>query len=333
MNDQILLLSRRDEDAEFCAELARRMNFAFTPIPKLDHALSIPKNAKVAVFISVDDDKDLENYNESDVYKSLEALQYILPESRVFAIADKMIFELPHLFRNPTIGHYLLRKYDEFCFDWVEKLIRHGLQDVPKDVEKLKEADAKEVKIHLTHSNDRIKAIKGAEALLTGKGFSDRCTQRILQALDELILNAIFDAPMDEKGRTYRKANLRDSELFLFGKEEVDVSVRIEKSMILLTVVDQFGSFSKDRALKVIQKDYATAGYTPDLNTQSGGLGLHGIVGSGLGFLIQIIPGERTETVVAFPYFKSFKDMKASFRSFTMLIQDRIALKIRLNKT
>ena len=321
MDNTIFFFTRRKEDEELCAKIAKKLNFKLVPLSKIEDVQAIKKNARSAVFVSVDDEKDLAHYAESDVYKALDALSKILPSSRVFALADKMLFELPHLFRNSAIGNYLLRRYDSFCLDWIPKVVLHAIDDHPLDLQGLKDPGAKEVKIKLTHSDDRPKALKGVENLLAQKKFNERAIHMILQALDELILNAIFDAPMDDKGRTYRKANPRNSELLLFDREEVEVGIVLNENSFLLRVLDHFGSFSKDRALKIIQKDYASMGYKADANTQSAGLGLHEITGSGLGFLIDVRPGKYTEAVLAFPHFKSFKDMRNSFRSFSIMIQ------------
>jgi hypothetical protein len=91
----------------------------------------------------------------------------------------------------------------------------------------------------LTHTKDRTAFI---ENILQGQhGFSSRMLNRVHTCLDELILNAIFDAPGDPGQQ--RLAQRKRSDLFeLSDKNKVEVKVWVPTSAHALAAGDQVGA-------------------------------------------------------------------------------------------
>lgn len=322
MDAKIFYVSHRDEDAKFCSAVSKRINMEAVPVTRPEVLPGLLQTYRQsAVFIDVDHERALDRSSETYVEAVIEKACLHIPSARLFALADKTIFELPKLNRIASIGNYCLRKYDEFAHEWTAKAVAHSMQEETTELQTFMDSNAKETRVKITHSHKKGIAVQGIEKLLLAKGLNERSAQIVLQAVDELIMNAIFDAPMDEKGRPYRRHVERDSAFELKGKEIIETGIVLNEKTILIYVKDNFGSFSTQKAMTLIQKDYSAASYKTEASTQSAGLGLHGIVASGLGLTINVDPKVSTQAMIAFPIFTSFKSMRTSFRSFALNVK------------
>jgi hypothetical protein len=323
MHGKIIFLSQNPKDAEFCQEIGRKLNMEVVAVGRAEGLMdSLIENRQSVVFLQSDHEGS--DYPASPFYlQSLveKALCY-LPPSRLFSLSEKSVFSSPKLNRTSSIATYCQRNYDSFAMDWVCKIVTSSLDTEIEALTHFKDGDAKELKIKLTHSQDKSKALLGFEKLLLAKKMNERAVQVVLQAVDELIMNALFDAPLDEKQRPYRKTEERDTDFFLFDREEIDLGIILNEETVVIHVTDHFGSLSREKAIALIQKDYTKSEYKTDAFVKSAGLGLHGVVGSGLGLFIEVAPKVSTQAILAFPIFKNFKSMRNSFRSFTLRVKD-----------
>jgi len=73
-------------------------------------------------------------------------------------------------------------------------------------------------------------------------------------------MNAIFDAPMDEKGRPYVVTSNATKILTKKEKKNRNWNYLNEKNHQIY-VKDHFGSFSSEKAMTLIQKDYMNRAY------------------------------------------------------------------------
>ena len=312
MSTRFILISQKKEDLDFFTKISVKMNCELHVFPLRDQLYDLLQDRQTIVIMDID---------SPDLIPSVqETISNCLPPHRVFAIISSTVVDLPMTSRTATIGHYFFRKYDAFAFNWIPKVIAHVFEKDPLDLQSYLDPGVKAGKIILKEATSRATTLEGVRKILLKKSIHERCVEAIVQALDELLMNAIYDAPIDKKERTYRKALARDTAFPLVEKEEVEVNVILNEQMILLSVRDQFGSFSKNAAMKLIQKDYTNTQYKADAFTQSAGLGLHGIIGSGFGLMLNVQPHIGTHAVLAFPLFKNFKSLRTSFRSFSLNI-------------
>jgi hypothetical protein len=324
MDGKIIFISDRTEDAEFCKAVGKKLGMDVVEavgIRGLNDALIL--NRQSVVFF----DMDVAKTAILSVQTVVDKLSEYLNPSRLFGISDQSIFELPKLSNSSSVGNYCLRKYDAFALNCVPKLVADCFLPEQSPIESFRDAGSKEVKVTLTHSKEKEKTLLGMEKLLLSKQMNERAAQIVLQGVDELIMNAIFDAPVDDRGRPYRKVIERDALLALFDRERVEIGIILNEDTIVLHVKDHFGTFSTEKAMKLIQKDYGSVAYKTDAFTLSAGLGLRGIIGSGIGLMIHVVPQVTTHAILTFPIFSNFKSMRTSFRSFSLKIQPTLPAK------
>ena len=105
----------------------------------------------------------------------------------------------------------------------------------------------------------------------------------------------------------------------MIEKEHVSVELAETEDYIGICVADKFGSLKKSLVLKFLGKDYQSTEYVPRTDDPGAGLGILGIIQSGLSLLFVSKPGVRTEVMLFFPRSPNYKQFKMGFRFVSLL--------------
>src|SRR5262249_23345514 len=132
-------------------------------------------------------------------------------------------------------------------------------------------------KIRLTRSTHKRAAIEAIQNHLQKQGVRGRLAALVAQATDELILNAIFDAPLDNHGSSLRHTLSRDSDFELAEREQVEIEVGSSGSYMGVSVTDQFGTLKRKTILNAL-----------NTNSKTQGLGLYKTLNSGLSLAFSV---------------------------------------------
>jgi hypothetical protein len=133
-------------------------------------------------------------------------------------------------------------------------------------------------------------------------GLSDEKLRRIEVSTDELLMNAMFDAPRDEQGRP-RFAALTDEERAtpqtFSAKEQVRLRFGSDARSFAISVHDKFGTLTREAVATHIARILEAGGPRPRPagSSASGGAGL-GLVltfGAANQLVVQTIPGKFTD--------------------------------------
>jgi hypothetical protein len=116
--------------------------------------------------------------------------------------------------------------------------------------------------------------------------------------LDEMIKNALFNAPVDNNGTFLYQHYDRKEDVVLSEMHSARLSCVVENDRIYLSVKDPFGSLTKNKLFSYLSKCY-----TKDLvhveNKKGGaGIGLHKMFRLSHNFVVNIIPGSYSEVIV-----------------------------------
>ncbi len=125
---------------------------------------------------------------------------------------------------------------------------------------------------------------------------------RIATVLEEMLMNAIYDAPVDHEGKPIYNHLSRTVELTLKPEQQGIVRFATDGMLIGVSVRDPFGSFNGSTLLRYLEANYA--GSAQDLNAKEGkggaGRGLHQIVENSDLVVFNIEPKKRTEVIALF---------------------------------
>jgi hypothetical protein len=249
------------------------------------------------------------------------ALMGCIAPERVIAVSDKPLNATPYLFSVPAFNHHVFRRYEEPAPRVYARLALACLMPDPFGAGQYVPDQTPVRRITLKSSAQKASAIEAVSNVFTKLGGHPRLVSLLGQTCDELIMNAMFSAPVDKKGARFRKALPRTSEFELAGQEIVTVEMAATQEYAVILVADQFGSLQKQAILPFIQKDYSTHAYRAKADEASAGLGLYGILQAGLSLLFITKPGARTEVAVFMPLGKTPKQMKEGFRFFSFIFK------------
>jgi hypothetical protein len=137
--------------------------------------------------------------------------------------------------------------------------------------------------------------------------------------MDELIINAIFDAPVTPDGKPLLATLDRDADFELQEKEHVDVILAATTDYMGACIVDQFGSLRKSTLLDTLAKYHEGKQRASASNPSEKGLGIAGALQAGMSLLYAAHPKVQTQVMLFFEKAETYKDFRMSFRFFSML--------------
>ncbi len=143
----------------------------------------------------------------------------------------------------------------------------------------------------ITHSAQRPQLVSELSAAVRERGQSARVASMAMLVADELISNAVHNAPCDAQGAHYRSEVARDTDLELDPQHQVRLRWGCDARYLAVEVTDQFGSLDRATILRSLaQKDVRESG---------GGAGM----GVALSYrscdhlVFNLAPGKRTEII------------------------------------
>jgi len=189
------------------------------------------------------------------------------------AITNLLVHPMPVLAEALTITAHKLVRNDLFG---AEKYLLWGTQ--------LHEVD-------VTRSMQRPKIVADLAEAVRARGQSARVASMAMLVADELISNAVHNAPCDADGNHYRSEVARDTDLELDAQHQVRLRWGCDARYFAIEVNDHFGSLDRGTILRALAKQ--------DVRESGGGAGM----GVALSYrscdhlVFNLAPGKRTEIV------------------------------------
>lgn len=150
------------------------------------------------------------------------------------------------------------------------------------------------------HSAQREELKEEVFAYLKKMGIRTTILDRVNAVLEEMLMNAIYDAPVDAAGKSLFNHRSRKEVVQLDTHQQASLNFCCDGSNIAVSVVDTFGALTKDMIIDYLISCYGgTAG---SLNEGKGGAGrgLHQIVEMADTTIFNVKKGVRTEVICLF---------------------------------
>jgi hypothetical protein len=153
-----------------------------------------------------------------------------------------------------------------------------------------------------------------------------RQAENIAAATHELLMNAVYDAPMTPEGR-YRYAHDRQAPVQLSPEEAVFCRVVCDGALLIVEVVDRFGSLRRSVACRSIARGIAAARVNDAaaaLDTSHGGagLGLHRVFQSAAATVLSVVRRKETRVAACFDLTLAARDLRGMPHSLHFLLKD-----------
>lgn len=189
------------------------------------------------------------------------------------AVTNLLVHQMPTLAEELTITAHKLLRRDLFG---LEKYLLWGVD--PRVAE-------------LTKGSDRAALVEQVANDLRTAGQSPRVSSMAMLVTDELLSNAVHNAPVDANGNHFRKDLARDQEVILQPNETVRLRWACDARYVAIEVNDSFGSLDRKTILHALGKN--------DVRESGGGAGM----GLALTYrscdhlVFNLSPGRKTEII------------------------------------
>lgn len=315
----IIGITERKEDLVFLAEVAKVHQTPITIIRNAEELRnSLGSSSKAFVFWDVDH-TDSQNPDYPTSYQSIATVikTYIYP-GRIFLMSTKPLIETPYVFQGPVFWHHFYRQYKPPAAFLASKILNQVEAVDPFGLEKYAPSGSKIQKITLNRSAEKAVAMTALGRVLNTLKIPNRLNEKVVQAVDEMIMNALFDAPV-KNGAQYRIESERTLNFSLTDREVIDIFFGISPECLSICVRDYFGTFHKEIAVRLLRNNYHDNQYQVKESTRAAGLGIYGIVLSGLSMLVVNRPGKMTEVMIFVPVVKNMKSFRDEVRFLSLV--------------
>ena len=172
--------------------------------------------------------------------------------------------------------------------------------------------------VHLTRLREykgRTAAIDEVLAYAEKVGVRRQVRSAIGQVCEELLMNALYDAPVDEQGNPiFAEVELK-ARLEQLSPRPVSIRYAVTETGFAVSVRDRFGRLDKATVLRYIDKCLHSSQQI-DRKTYGAGLGIYLIANAATHFVLNVAPGMATEVVCTFDR----KAARASLRALSVFV-------------
>jgi hypothetical protein len=130
-------------------------------------------------------------------------------------------------------------------------------------------------------------------------GVRRKYREAIEQCVDEMLMNALYDAPVDDQGKQIFADIPTKTRISLRMEQKVVVQYACDGRSFSVSVRDSFGALERNTVLKYLYK-CLHSDQQIDRKTGGAGLGLYLMANSSTRFLFNVLPGVATECVCVF---------------------------------
>ena len=313
---KLLLISSRPEDATFAEGVAEIAGVELLKAANPTEGVEVIEAQSPKVIFA--DVSSLEEYQafETAVADKLGLFSEKLDSNFIHFLTSEPLDKTPYLIGSPLFGHFVFKNFGDPREDGRHygRLIAATLGKRAFGLETLLRSGAKIQTVKLQSSAQKQGAVEAIRNYLLAAKFQPRMAGVIANAVDEILINAIFDAPVDEAGRSIYAAVSRATVLKLEGKHAVEVQIGFDGKYAAVTAVDFFGSLDKSKLLAHISKIYVEEEYKVKQSVAGAGIGLATVFRSGGSFFFASETSLKTEVTVLFKRTESFKEFRDQFR-------------------
>jgi hypothetical protein len=143
-----------------------------------------------------------------------------------------------------------------------------------------------------SHRDSRFERIR---VFFADRGVTGRTIDRISEVYEELVTNALYDAPLE--AGYFKKSIARTSDVDLPADRACEISYGIDHDTAYVRVRDTFGALTRARMVEVLTR-CNTTGVEIDDSRGGAGLGLWRVFSAASSVVVTVDPGRVTEVMI-----------------------------------
>lgn len=188
----------------------------------------------------------------------------------------------------------------ETSFKEISIVIDKLLGDTIFGVEKYLSKDVKIEELRVEDAHHKQRYIEHIVNYGKAVGIKPRLLLSIEAITDELIMNAIYNAPADETGKSKYEDTDRRNKVVLDEDEYATLRYGYDDEKFFVSITDTFGRLTKEKVLTYLHKCFTDPEHQVSDREGGAGLGLYMIYNLVHQFVINIRKGEMTEVIALF---------------------------------
>jgi hypothetical protein len=228
--------------------------------------------------------------------------------------AEPLRRSLRYLVESPAINHVLARRdFESAPPAWeVVMLARRLASGAAPPLAAYLDWGLSAIDLDVRATADRDAAAGQIQEFIAALGAPRRIAEMFSELGHELIMNAMYDAPVDAFGRP-RYAADRKADIALADHERPALRLATDGTRIALQVRDPFGRLERRHVVDGLARGLAGG----ELDRSHGGAGLGMLVchNASTGLWFDVVPGQRTEVIALLELDVNLRELRTSARS------------------
>jgi CRP-like cAMP-binding protein len=156
--------------------------------------------------------------------------------------------------------------------------------------------------VEISDSTERESINEKVIQYLTELGIKNNIRTRCQIVIEELLMNAIYDAPTGSDGVALHNHKPRSERIILSAGQKAKLKFATDGIYLGISVEDPFGVFKKETIFKYLVENYSSKGNTDQNNVEKGGAGkgLYMISENSDLVIYNVAPQSKTEVIALF---------------------------------
>lgn len=323
---RIILLSEKAEDKTFFEAVAALAKLPFVSAGTPESlCAAIQQDPEALIVVDVSTEQIYKKF-ETVVAEKVGLYSDTINVNRMFFVAGEDLQTLNYVAESDLFGHLIIRPGSRE--ESTQPNQRTLLEDQQRTarlfsvaagerafgVERYFGPNLKVQEIVVTKASQKKSIVESLKMKLSEVGFHSRAATSIATAADEIIMNAIFDAPTDDTGRVMYAQTARSTEMELSERARVTFKIIFDGAVLGLAVSDQYGSLDKKKLLGHLAKSYLNDQFKVKASSAGAGLGMANVFNTCGGMVFCCEMGAQTEVMLFYRKAKSYKEFKDQFR-------------------
>ncbi|HJZ88909.1 MAG TPA: hypothetical protein VKN99_27240 [Polyangia bacterium] len=177
-------------------------------------------------------------------------------------------------------------------------------------------------RVHVVDSREKPRYVQQVSDYAARLGCNPRTIELVETIVDEVVTNAIFNAPRDPDGKPkYAHLNRREP-VTLATTEQAELLFACDGGYIGVAQVDPFGALTQDTVVGYLNRCLVKGPRQVEEKLGGAGIGLFRVFQSLSKFVINIEPNHRTEVIALIDLRLTMKKFKQFPKSFHIFVQE-----------
>ncbi|MBI3535336.1 MAG: hypothetical protein HY072_07610 [Deltaproteobacteria bacterium] len=319
MSKTLLLISSKHEDWTFAQEVSMHAGLTLQTVNTAAEGIEILSGEGAsAVMVDASTDEQYHQF-ENAIQDSIGLFSEKINANTTHFITSEELERVPYLIQSPLFGNYIIRNYGDIkdAGALYGRILYASLTEKAFGLKSFLKEDTKIQTVKFRLSTQKQDAVEAVKNFLIAAKFQTRMATIIATAVDEILMNAMYDAPVDDLGKPTLSTTPRSAKIELQGKHQTEMAIGFDGKFVGISATDLFGSLDKAKLLSFVAKIYTDEEYKVKMATAGAGLGLATVFRSGGSLFFVSESRVKTEVTVFFMKTANFRDFKDQFRFLT----------------